>query len=218
MKTRFLKLIIILFVIIILSFIFLIFLNKKVSPLYMEYAESEMERVVTTVINKSVSECSISDNLFLMKKDYDNTVIVDYDPVVLNKIIGEISNRVSNDLKLIGKKDFDTLKKYDLDISTFYIPSGIIFHSIFLNNLGPKIPIFMEPISSINPNIETKVTEYGINNSLIEVNIKVVVNIKMILPTSSKNNKIMVIVPLTVKIIQGNIPEYYFGSLNKKNN
>ncbi len=184
----------------------------------MEYAESEMERVVTTVINKSVSECSISDNLFLMKKDYDNTVIVDYDPVVLNKIIGEISNRVSNDLKLIGKKDFDTLKKYDLDISTFYIPSGIIFHSIFLNNLGPKIPIFMEPISSINPNIETKVTEYGINNSLIEVNIKVVVNIKMILPTSSKNNKIMVIVPLTVKIIQGNIPEYYFGSLNKKNN
>lgn len=218
MKTRFLKLIIILFVIIILSFIFLIFLNKKVSPLYMEYAESEMERVVTTVINKSVSECSISDNLFLMKKDYDNTVIVDYDPVVLNKIIGEISNRVSNDLKLIGKKDFDTLKKYDLDISAFYIPSGIIFHSIFLNNLGPKIPIFMEPISSINPNIETKVTEYGINNSLIEVNIKVVVNIKMILPTSSKNNKIMVIVPLTVKIIQGNIPEYYFGSLNKKNN
>lgn len=218
MKTRFLKLIITLFVIIILSFIFLIFLNKKVSPLYMEYAESEMERVVTTVINKSVSECSISDNLFLMKKDYDNTVIVDYDPVVLNKIIGEISNRVSNDLKLIGKKDFDTLKKYDLDISAFYIPSGIIFHSIFLNNLGPKIPIFMEPISSINPNIETKVTEYGINNSLIEVNIKVVVNIKMILPTSSKNNKIMVIVPLTVKIIQGNIPEYYFGSLNKKNN
>ena len=86
-----------------------------------------------------------------------------------------------------------------------------------LNNLGPRIPIGMELVSSINSNLETKVSEYGINNSLIEISVKINTTIRMILPTSSKKINVSVIVPLTIKIIQGSIPEYYFGSLNKNN-
>ena len=209
------KLFFLILLIIIISIILIILLNKKVMPIYMDYAESELERVVTTVINKSVSECDLDNNLFYVKSDSNKTTIVDYDPVVMNKIISDISNKVYDNLKLISKKDIDTLNKYNLDNTIFYIPSGIIFNSIMLNNLGPKIPIGMELISSINSNLETKVTEYGINNSLIEVNIKINTTIRMILPTTSKKNKISVVVPLTVKIIQGNIPEYYFGSLQK---
>lgn len=209
------KLFFLILLIIIISIILIILLNKKVMPIYMDYAESELERVVTTVINKSVSECNLDNNLFYVKSDSNKTTIVDYDPVVMNKIISDISNKVYDNLKLISKKDIDTLNKYNLDNTIFYIPSGIIFNSIMLNNLGPKIPIGMELISSINSNLETKVTEYGINNSLIEVNIKINTTIRMILPTTSKKNKISVVVPLTVKIIQGNIPEYYFGSLQK---
>lgn len=209
------KLFFLILLIIIISIILIILLNKKVMPIYMDYAESELERVVTTVINKSVSECNLDENLFYVKSDSNKTTIVDYDPVVMNKIISDISNKVYDNLKLISKKDIDTLNKYNLDNTIFYIPSGIVFNSIMLNNLGPKIPIGMELISSINSNLETKVTEYGINNSLIEVNIKINTTIRMILPTTSKKNKISVVVPLTVKIIQGNIPEYYFGSLQK---
>ena len=209
------KLFFLILLIIIISIILIILLNKKVMPIYMDYAESELERVVTTVINKSVSECNLDNNLFYVKSDSNKTTIVDYDPVVMNKIISDISNKVYDNLKLISKKDIDTLNKYNLDNTIFYIPSGIIFNSIMLNNLGTKIPIGMELISSINSNLETKVTEYGINNSLIEVNIKINTTIRMILPTTSKKNKISVVVPLTVKIIQGNIPEYYFGSLQK---
>lgn len=210
------KLFIIIFIVIILSFVIILLINNKVMPIYMNYAKSEMERVVTTVINKSVLECEINDDMFLIK-NVNNTTIVDYDPIVINKIISDISNRVYDNLKKVGDQDENILNKYNLDKTIFYIPTGVIFNSIFLNNLGPKIPIKLELISSVNSNLETKVTEYGINNSLIEVNIKVNVTIKMILPTSSKNNKISVIVPLTVKIIQGNIPEYYFGNLKRTN-
>ena len=215
MKHKFLKIISIFILLFIISLILIITLNKKVMPIYMDYAESELERVVTTVINKSVSECEIKNNLFYIKNESDNTMIVDYDPTIMNKIISEISNNVYDNLKLIGEKDTTTLKKYNLDRNTFMIPSGIVFSSLMLNNLGPKIPIGMELISSINSNLETKVTEYGINNSLIEVNIKVNASIRMILPTSSKKILVTVIVPLTVKIIQGSIPEYYFGDLKK---
>ena len=216
MKTKFLKLFLVLLLIIIISFILINLLNKSVSPYYMNYAESEMKRVVTTVINKTVNEINFDDNLFLVSNDNSGT-IVDYDPMIMNRIISNISNNVYDNLKLIENGDKELLKRYNIDSSIFYVPSGIIFNSLMLNNLGPKIPIKLELIESVNPNIETKVTEYGINNSLIEVSIKVTTTVRTILPLSTKDMEISVIVPLTVKIIQGNIPEYYFGSFRKNN-
>ena len=216
MKKNIIKLFIILILIILLSIILIIILNKKVMPIYMEYAEGEMKRVVTTVINKSINEIDFNDELFIMKND-DNIKIIDYDPKVLNSIISNISNSVYDNLKLIEKMDSNILNKFNISKSIFYIPSFIIFNSVMLNNLGPKIPIKLELIESVNPNIETKVTEYGINNSLIEVSIKVNASVKMILPLASRELDISVIVPLTVKIIQGNIPEYYFGDLKRSN-
>ena len=73
----------------------------------------------------------------------------------------------------------------------------------------------MEMLSSVNPNIKTEVTEYGINNSLIEVYIHVIVDFKMVLPMYTNTMQVVVVVPLAVKLIQGNVPKYYQrGSLS----
>ena len=58
----------------------------------------------------------------------------------------------------------------------------------------------------------------GLTKTIAELvgglNVKVNTNVKMILPFSSKNIDISVMVPLAVKIIQGNIPDYYSSGLN----
>ena len=213
MKRKVLKLFILIIIIIIIALILLVVLSNKVMPLYMSYAKEEMKRVVTTVINKSITEEITNeleiDSLFILKKESNETIIVDFDPVIVNRIMSKISDLVYNNLELISKKDEDTLKKYNLDNSIFYIPSGSIFNTVALNNLGPKIPINMEMISSVNPNIKTEVTEYGINNSLIEVYIHVIVDFKMILPMYTNTMQVVVVVTLAVKLIQGNVPKYY---------
>lgn len=213
MKRKWLKLLITFILLIIFTFIILVFLSNKVMPFYMNYSEAEMKRVVTTVINKSVTEEVTNqlevDSLFVLKKENDNTIIVDFDPVIVNRVMSKISDVVYNNLKLISKKDKLTLEKYNLDESYFYIPSGIIFNTTMLNNIGPRIPINLEIISSVNPNLKTEVTEYGINNSLIEVYINVIVDVKMILPMYANTMQIVVVVPLTVKLIQGEVPKYY---------
>ena len=213
MKRKWLKLLITFILLIIFTFIILVFLSNKVMPLYMNYSEAEMKRVVTTVINKSVTEEVTNqlevDSLFVLKKENDNTIIVDFDPVIVNRVMSKISDVVYNNLKLISKKDKLTLEKYNLDESYFYIPSGIIFNTTMLNNVGPRIPINLEIISSVNPNLKTEVTEYGINNSLIEVYINVIVDVKMILPMYANTMQIVVVVPLAVKLIQGEVPKYY---------
>lgn len=214
MKKSLIKLFIIFIVIIVISIILIVVLNKKIIPIYINYSEIEMKRVVTTVINKSINETYFEDDLFIIKNEGD-IKIIDYDPKVLNKIISNISNNVYDNLKLVENMDSNLLNKFNINKNIFYIPSFIIFNSVMLNNLGPKIPVKLEIIEAVNSNLETKVTEYGINNSLIEVSVKVNVSLKMILPISSKNINVSVIVPLNVKIIQGNIPEYYFGNLKK---
>ena len=213
MKRKWLKLLITFILLIIFTFIILVFLSNKVMPFYMNYSEAEMKRVVTTVINKSVTEEVTNqlevDSLFVLKKENDNTIIVDFDPVIVNRVMSKISDVVYNNLKLISKKDKLTLEKYNLDESYFYIPSGIIFNTTMLNNIGPRIPINLEIISSVNLNLKTEVTEYGINNSLIEVYINVIVDVKMILPMYANTMQIVVVVPLAVKLIQGEVPKYY---------
>ena len=213
MKRKWLKLLITFILLIIFTFIILVFLSNKVIPFYMNYSEAEMKRVVTTVINKSVTEEVTNqlevDSFFVLKKENDNTIIVDFDPVIVNRVMSKISDVVYNNLKLISKKDKLTLEKYNLDESYFYIPSGIIFNTTMLNNVGPRIPINLEIISSVNPNLKTEVTEYGINNSLIEVYIHVIVDVKMILPMYSNTMQIVVVLPLAVKLIQGEVPKYY---------
>ena len=56
MKKKFLKLFIIIIFIVIISILFLSLFSYKVMPIYMSYQESELKRLLTTVINKSVSE------------------------------------------------------------------------------------------------------------------------------------------------------------------
>ncbi len=218
MKKKILKLFIIIIFIIIVSILFLSLLSRKVMPIYMNYAEGEMKTLVTTVINKSVSENLANefknDELFIIKSDGNtNMTMVDFDPVILNRVISSIADVVYENIKLISEKSPTVLKKYNVSDNIFYIPSGVVFNSTFLNNLGPKIPINMEIISSVNPSVETKVTEYGINNSLVEVFINVNANIKMFLPLASNEFKITVIIPLAVKLIQGMVPDYYLGGL-----
>ena len=92
MKKFFVKLFIIIILIIILAIILISILNKNVIPIYMNYSESEMERVVTVVVNKVVNETNLNEELFIVKNDINGTTIVDYDPVVINRIMCNISS------------------------------------------------------------------------------------------------------------------------------
>jgi len=217
MKKKIGRLLIIIIVVIILAFFVIIWLNNKVMPIYMNYSESEMKRLVTTVINKSVGEELTNqfdtNELFIIKSSNEKITMVDFDPVIVNRVMSSVSNIVYDNLKLISEKNKETLEKFNVSESIFYIPTGVIFDSVLLNNLGPKIPLNLELISSVNPDIKTKVTEYGINNSLIEVYIQVNASVKMVLPSYSKEMEIVVVVPLCVKLIQGDVPEYYQGGL-----
>lgn len=209
-------------------FIFRI-LNKKATPILLAYATNESKKIATFLINDAISrkvveELTFDDLFYLTKNDAGAIVSIDFNPIIVNKILSITTNTVEISLKYIEKGKFEELELSDALVleyedsmkkGNFYeVPLGVIFKNSFLSNLGPKIPVRLHLIGNIISGVETKITNYGINNAMIEVYVHLQVNLQVVLPFISDNIQIDTLVPIAMKLIQGNVPEYYAGNLS----
>lgn len=194
-------------------------INKNVTPTVMEYSKSEIKRIASIIINKSINDEIIElidvDKLFIVdKSNGDEIITVTLDSGVVNTITNEISDACENNLRLVEERRFSELKDFNINEQYFYVPSGVAFNNTFFNSLGPLIPIKLKIIGNVTSGLETDVKDYGINNSLITVSIEVKVELMVILPLSTDYVSITNYVPIAVKMIQGKVPEYYGGNLS----
>lgn len=206
------------------------FISKKISPGLMEYAELQTKKLVTLMINSAVTE-SIgddlkADSLFLITKDSNGEIrSIDLDPVKVNRLLSNTTNSIQVNFRYIESGEIEKLSLMDDKLLEYdkndlkkgiigNIPTGVIFNNSLLANLGPKFPIRIKIVGDIITNIYTKVTNYGINNAVVEVSIRVDVMAKAILPFSSKLVTVSSDIPLTIKLMQGSVPSYYFGNSN----
>ena len=207
------------------------FINKKASPIIMDYASLEAQKLSSIIINKAISkhitEKINTDELFEITKD-DNGEIrsIDYNSAIINKFLTETTNSVQINLQNIEKGRIDGLEfsdvilvdydKKKLEKGIIYeISSGVLLGNPLLANVGPKIPIKINLVGDAISNITTDIKNYGINNAIIEVNVNIKINEKIILPFYSDLITIETKVPVAIKIVTGSIPKYYGGALSQ---
>lgn len=195
-------------IIILISFCLSLYMLKRIndiaSPILMDFALKDSYNTVNKIVNSAVNTVIENnfnmDELFILLNDKDGNVIsIDFDSIMLNKVITLISLEIEKQLYNMEEKDYK-------------IPFTVIFKNNFLNNIGPKVPIKVKLIGGIINNFETKITNYGINNALIELCLKLELRISVALPFVSDDVVISNVYPLALKLINGNIPEYYAGN------
>lgn len=221
MGQKFGLLLFVLVILFVIAIIILRIINNRISPIVMDYSISEMKRVTSIIINRSINsdilDSSYIDKLFIVTKD-DNSIISDItlDSVIVNKITDNISDACEDNLRLIEEGKYQELKeKFNIGEEFFYVPTGVIFNNTILSNLGPKIPISLKVIGNVTSGIATEIKEYGINNSLIVVSVSIKVEIMVILPFSTDFVEITNDIPIAIKLIHGKVPEFYGGTLLK---
>lgn len=211
--------------IIIFIYLFLNYCGKKVFPVIMQQAEIDSKKMAITIIKNSLNDevLSILDNdeLFSVIKNNNGEVqTIDFNPVVVNRFLTKTTSIVSENLKNIemGKvSDISFINSDDYDIKKLKngviseIPMGIITNNVLLSNLGPKIPVKLNLIGNVVSSIETSISNYGINNAIVEVYAKVEVTEEVIIPFQTKRVKITNNIPVAIKIVQGTVPDYYSG-------
>ena len=207
------------------GYFFIRFISFKYGDSFISYGVAHARRIVTLVINGTFNSSNyysnVNDILVIDRDDKNNIRSIDIDTYKSNLFLNDINMRVGNNLNYISKGNVNNL---DIDLSTiadvdydyfkdgfvYSIPFGSLIGSGLLSNLGPNIPVKLIMVGDVVSDIDNSVKEYGINNAMIEV--KVNVKVTMLVSILFKTEKISVNVSRVVimKVIQGNIPEYYF--------
>lgn len=226
-KNIILKIIVVIIFSIVCSIMFIRMISNKIGPVYLDIAEKEVRRLVVYVINNSINMDVINEiddsKLFnVVKNNNDEIVLIDYNSVYVNKYLSLIVGKVSDNLDLIEKGRYNelsfALNGYDENLLDNGIIASIPFGSLiglnFLSNVGPKVGVKYNLIKDVSGSIDTKIKEYGINNAYMEVLVRVKVNVSVNLLFLSQMVNIECNVPISMKIIQGNIPNFYTGSIN----
>ena len=122
---------------------------------------------------------------------------------------------MKNNLKNSNSTYRDIYGKNKKNYIVLRYPIGLISNNILINNLGYRIPIRLELNSNILTGIKSKVTNYGFNNALIEVylRVKFTSNVVYFSLDDRVDNEYEIL--LASKMIMGRVPEMFNGYLEK---
>lgn len=215
---------------IVCSFILIRYFSNKVGPILITNGEAEARRIITLIINNSISKDSFSkldmNSMLDIKRNTSGEIeMIDFNTVNVTEILDTITNLIQTNLNAVEEgniRDLDINLRGVSDIDyeeikegiVYYIPMGSVSGNGLLNNLGPKIPIKLVMVGDVMTNIDSDVKEYGINNAMIVVSINVSVTILVNMSFVAKEVNIETSVPVIMKVIQGSVPDYYMGSRN----
>lgn len=188
-------------IIIVLTILIMYFYSNELSPLLMKYAKIESKKIAIDIISNGVSDevtkvLNENDIFYTEKDNNGNVETIDYNSKVVNEILSVTSKRVL--------KNFEKVENENNGIIT-YLPIGVITKNIFFENLGPKIPVRLNLEGNVLTSLKTDVKEYGINSALIQISVKIEVNIQVVVPLYAKEMKVINEVPISIKIAKGNV-------------
>lgn len=188
-------------VIVIAAFIIALFaigkISKKANDMLLPLSEAKARKYMATIINNSTKNIKFDSELFIIERDNNEIKRIEYDSYQATKIINEITDNIQDNFKLLENNIIEE------------VPLGIIFNNGLVRNMGPKIAIKLEIVGDIISELTTEVKQYGINNALIEVRVKIQATATVILPLTSKEITVTNFIPISINVINGSVPDGY---------
>ncbi len=208
--------------------------SKYLTPTLMDLAEAKLNKYSILLVNNAISqvlEDKINeDELFSLTKSSSGEIqLIDFNPVAVNQILNVATTVVQNHIHLLEEGDLTSIGLNDFNLSeeeltsltegiVASLPIGRVTNITFLSNLGPKIPVRFHYVGDVNSNISTKLTQYGINNALIEIGVRMELSAQIYLPFTTSVKVLDCTIPIVIKMVQGTVPNFYSGSLLQNSN
>ncbi len=188
--------------------------NRIISPKLSYIANLEFTKVVNQVSSsyQNLPNFSLDDLLIVTLNDKNEILTVDYQMQKIYQISNEVTKEIMENINKSSSSPY--LTDYHQDNTVLLMmPMGIVSDYVFLNNLGPRIPVVFHFVNSVFTNVKTKMTNYGINNALVEIYLEVSLKYDLITPVQMQSQSLDFNVLLGAKIINGTVPNWYGNEL-----
>ena len=186
--------------------------NKMLYERIQSYSENLVDRISNILISNIVNE-EINKYKGVSFINNDDLASLNFDTYNLNKIQHSLLNKINSnflDVNEIANENLDLVKTKDKLI--IHIPYGLINNKVFLNWMGPNIPIGISVIGNSICNVDCNVDNYSINTIVVKIMLNIKINYQLFLPINSSEITLDYSYPLSIKLVQGEIPDTYLGS------
>ena len=183
---------------------------NSINPRIVEVANQKVNQTYRYFLSSNVSYDLLKnldlEDLLIINKNADGEILnVDFDLDRSYKILDIVTNELTRDVTNLEND------------SSFYLELPFFSNSKYalLSNLGPKIYLQVNMMSSLLTNLETKITNYGINNALVEIYITLELDYELLSPIIKTMDAINYDVLISSKIINGRVPAIYSDGLTE---
>lgn len=208
--------IIIVILIMLLTITFFLMYNKQFSKNISNYVYDILNKYVYNLVSSYyidlIDEDTWKSILKTTKNEFGEILLVDFDIKEANKLNKTVTNKLNDYIDALSKGE---VLDENLNIKSankgFEVEVPFILNENYalLSNLTPKIPVKVSFIGSVKTNINTKVSSYGLNNSLAEIYVTTKIELKIYYPVYQDSYTLDYDVLLDSKLIQGRVPFYY---------
>lgn len=208
------------------SFLFIYYFANKLGPGLIRCAEDELNRltsiIMTNCISKYLEQTGELNLLTITRNNNQEIERIQYNTKILNQTRARILEILDDDLDHLVRGEIAATNLNLNKLSDEYYErtsEGIIFTvsmgsatgNPFFANLGPSIPLNLKTVGDTTADITTNITEYGLNNALVEISIILKATTIIHMPFLSKEVTVTNTIPLNIELIQGTIPGQYLN-------
>jgi sporulation protein YunB len=197
-----------LFLTLLICFLFtvqsVIYVDKNLRPPLMNVAKIRIKQIATQALNTAISDRIAQGTNFEKLIDWK----LDRD----GKINGFMLNY--NEHMKIRSETVNTVQTVldQLQNIPEHIPLGQALDSAILASFGPQIPIRFVPAGSVQVDLNTRQQNAGINMILVEVYIRITVEVAIFIPFDTEAEVVETEIPISYVLVVGDVPMYYFDN------
>lgn len=179
-------------------------LRLRFAPLMEQLVVTQAENTMSTLVNEIVNEQIASGSI-----DYDRIIYFEKDVngriTALKTNMSEV-NRLKTEILAamnLGIEDI-SVGELDIPIGNFILPE-------LFSGKGFKLPVRILSVSTSDANFENLFSEAGINQTLHQIQMHIIVNLSVLTPTGTVNTVVSTDVIVAETVIVGSVPERYIS-------
>lgn len=197
---------------ILITFLISLFLFIIIFSLYSEKLNPKLNDYIDFLVKDEIYKKVIKSNNFITNEEVNDILYIDKNKS--NEIV-YLDYNMDKTYKLLNKY-IESLKKDNSKSKILTVPFFIASDNIIISSLGPKIKFKYEIIDNVKGKIKTKVTDFGVNNALVEMYFELEIGYLVVIPMNKKESVLKTEILISSKIINGKVPTFYGKNIFKE--